>query len=234
MCALPRLRAPAPRSSAFRLPDSLPPTSSPHGRPHTTYLRYARRLQSCPTHSAPRAAQPRQAATSQAGGDRRGHPVHHLAPRRGGARCSTASLCGPRSRWRLPPSAPFRSLRSSVSSWGLPLVPFDADARRRGRSWIAGSQSLTSLSRVSFFKRAVGILSPHALAFLPPRYWHSALDCTRVFTWIISHAGWSHLMGNLPTLLLLGPGLESEVQPPRVPPPQPESGNAQRRSRGAA
>lgn len=84
------------------------------------------------------------------------------------------------------------------------------------------------------FKRAVGILSPHALAFLPPRYWHSALDCTRVFTWIISHAGWSHLMGNLPTLLLLGPGLESEVQPPRVPPPQPESGNAQRRSRGAA
>ncbi|KAA0147645.1 hypothetical protein FNF27_07954 [Cafeteria roenbergensis] len=71
--------------------------------------------------------------------------------------------------------------------------------------------AIASLCAVSLIAQQLGILSPHALAFLPPRYWHSALDCTRVFTWIISHAGWSHLMGNLPTLLLLGPGLERRL-----------------------
>jgi hypothetical protein len=56
---------------------------------------------------------------------------------------------------------------------------------------------------------AVGYFSEHSLALIAPQHWISPVESLRLVTYWICHSGWSHLMGNLPTLLLLGPGLEA-------------------------
>lgn len=48
---------------------------------------------------------------------------------------------------------------------------------------------------------------------VPPRQdfsFGSALDIVRLFTYVIGHAGWPHLLGNLSFILLLGPILEEK------------------------
>lgn len=56
---------------------------------------------------------------------------------------------------------------------------------------------------------AVGYLSEHALALIAPQHWLSPVEVLRLITYWLCHGSWAHLMGNLPTLLLLGPGLEA-------------------------
>lgn len=66
--------------------------------------------------------------------------------------------------------------------------------------------ALACLSLPVFKTLGVSFASPARLAFLEPEFYF------RLFSHVLAHGGWSHLMGNLMIILLVGPLLEEKYR----------------------
>jgi len=56
---------------------------------------------------------------------------------------------------------------------------------------------------------AAGAAIARALAVVPFRYWSSPVDAYRLLTYVFAHVDGAHYMGNITSILLLGPALEA-------------------------